>query len=150
MSVSINEVTGGDAADWLQLRAALWPDHDEAEHRAEVASFFAGRLAEPMAVWLARNATGEAVGFVELSIRAHAEGCDRPNPAYVEGIYVVPEHRRSGVGHQLLTAADAWARARGCVEIASDTAPENTASGGLHRAAGYRDIGLVRCWAKRL
>lgn len=150
MSVQIHEVSEADAADWQKLRAALWPEHDGDEHRAEVASFFAGRLAEPMAVWLARSAIGEAIGFIELSIRAHAEGCDRPNPAYVEGIYVVPELRRNGVGRQLLAAADEWARARGCTEIASDTAPENTASGGLHTAAGYRDIGLVRCWAKRL
>jgi aminoglycoside 6'-N-acetyltransferase I len=150
MSLSIRPAGGADTADWLRLRCALWPEQSPEEHRAEVAEFFAGGLAEPQAVWMARSATGEAVGFVELSIRAHAEGCERPNPAYVEGIYVVPEQRRSGVGRQLLAAADAWARSRGCSEIASDTAPDNTPSAGLHAAAGFQDAGLVRCWAKRL
>lgn len=150
MTLTIQAVSEADTADWLTLRRALWPETAGDGHRAEVADFFARRAAEPLAVWLARTATGEAVGLLEMSIRASAEGCEQPNPAYVEGIYVVPHYRRSGVGRQLLATAEAWARARGCREIASDTLPDNTPSAGLHAAAGFQDVGLVRCWAKRL
>jgi aminoglycoside 6'-N-acetyltransferase I len=150
VTLTIQAVSEADTADWLTLRRALWPETAGDGHRAEVADFFARRAAEPLAVWLARTATGEAVGLLEMSIRASAEGCEQPNPAYVEGIYVVPHYRRSGVGRQLLATAEAWARARGCREIASDTLPDNTPSAGLHAAAGFQAVGLVRCWAKRL
>jgi aminoglycoside 6'-N-acetyltransferase I len=143
-------VTPADTADWVRLRSALWPHHDETHHSRDAADFFAGRSAEPAAVFLARNANGVAIGLVELSIRAFAEGCESRGVGYIEGIYVTPDARRQGVGRALLAAAGIWARGRGCAEIASDTAPENEASSALHATAGYRDIGLVRCWARRL
>lgn len=149
MNARVEPVTAARADDWCRLRTALWSGRGDGHHRREIERFFAGELAEPAAVFLAW-VDGAAIGLVELSIRAYAEGCYHPRPAYVEGIYVEPAHRGAGVAQQLLTAADAWARARGCRELASDSAPDNAASGAMHTRAGFRDIGLVRCWAKRL
>lgn len=150
MKVTVEPVTPAASEDWCRLRSAFWSSRSEDEHRGTIAAFFAGHTSEPAAAYLARATDGACVGLLELSIRAYAEGCRQPNPAYVEGIYVDPAWRRSRVAMQLLSTAEEWARSRGCVELASDSDPENQPSGDLHAKAGFRDVGLVRCWAKRL
>src|SRR5437667_76641 len=96
-----------DAAAWLQLRRALWPEGSEAEHREDIDRFFAGDAREPLAVLLAEDGAGCPVGLAELSIRAYAEGCGSNRVAYLEGWFVVPKARRSGVG-QALIVAEPW------------------------------------------
>jgi aminoglycoside 6'-N-acetyltransferase I len=86
----IRPVTDQDTAVWLSLRSSLWPTTSEAEHRAEMAAFFAHTAREPQAVLVAEEAQNHIVGFVELSIRPYAEGCHSQQVAYVEGWYVVP------------------------------------------------------------
>lgn len=150
MSITIEAVAPAASEDWHRLRCQFWPSHDADEHRHTIAEFFTGQLDEPAAVFLARTQEGKCVGLLELSIRAYAEGCADPNPAYIEGIYVDPEFRQSGIASQLMESAESWARQRGCSEMASDTAPDNQPSAGLHAKSGFRDVGLVRCWTKRL
>lgn len=57
------------------MRCALWPEGPAAEHAREIERFFAGESHEPLAVLLAFDAAGAALGFVELSIRNVAESC---------------------------------------------------------------------------
>jgi len=138
------------AAAWLQLRHALWPDRSTAEHREEIDRFFAGEAREPFAVFLAEDETTCPVGFAELSIRAYAEGCRTDRVAYLEGWFVVPNARGQGVGRALIAAAEEWGRAQGCREFASDAEPDNEVSAAAHRALGFADVGLVRCFRKDL
>jgi aminoglycoside 6'-N-acetyltransferase I len=148
-SVTIRPVQPGDAGAWLTMRCALWPEGSEAEHRGEIDRFFARLLREPLAVLLAED-SGRVVGFAELSIRAYAEGCDTDRVAYLEGWFVDAEARRRGIGRALIEAAEAWARGEGCSELASDTQPSNEVSAAAHRALGFSDVGLVRCFRKEL
>jgi aminoglycoside 6'-N-acetyltransferase I len=64
------------------------------------------------AVLLALDEGGRAVGFVELSIRNYAEDCETDRVAYLEGWYVIPEARRTGVGRALIAASEEWAERR--------------------------------------
>ena len=57
--------------------------------------------------------------------------------AYLEGIFVEPEYRRSGFGQELLSAAELWAKAFGCAALASDAAAENLDSRAFHIAMGF-------------
>ncbi len=139
-----------DTAAWLQLRHALWPDRSTAEHREEIDRFFAGEAREPLAVLLAEDETRCPIGFAELSIRAYAEGCRTDRVAYLEGWFVVPNARGQGVGRALIAAAEEWGRAQGCREFASDAEPDNEVSAAAHRALGFADVGLVRCFRKEL
>jgi aminoglycoside 6'-N-acetyltransferase I len=148
--IRVRPVTPADAADWLRLRRGLWPADPEAEQRAEIRRFFARESAEPQEVLIARSESGEAVGMVELSIHAYAEGCVTDRVAYLEGWFVVPEARRSGVGRALVAAAEEWGRAQQCSEFASDTTPDNQVSIASHRALGFEDAGLIRCFRKDL
>lgn len=148
--IAVRPVGPKDAASWLRLRAALWADGTEAEHAEEIERFLAGEASESAAVLLAVDLSGEAIGLAELSVRPCAEGCRSSRITYLEGLFVVPEERRRGVGRALVSAAEEWGRALGCTEFASDTQPDNRVSAAVHRALGFSETGLVLCFRKDL
>jgi aminoglycoside 6'-N-acetyltransferase I len=145
-----------DAAQWMALRAALWPHEDPTSNESEVARFFAEPASRggvlPEAVFVATDAhlPNELVGFAEVSRRAYAEGCESSPVGFLEGWYVVPGQRRRGIGRALVAAAEAWALALGCREFASDTLAENTLSTAAHRALGFEVVEVIRCFRKDL
>jgi len=141
----IRPVKRDDQDSWLRLRDALWPAED---HGDEIDRFFAAEVREPLEVLIAFDE--EAIGFVELSIRPYAEGCETDRVAFVEGWYVEPDARGTGVGAALIRAAEEWARLQGCSEIASDTEADNVSSAAAHRALGFEETAVVRCFRKPL
>ena len=149
LMVRVRPAVTGDAAAWQRMREALWPD-GAGDHPGEIARFFAGRLREPLAVLLAVDDSGAALGFAELSIRSCAEGCATDRVAYLEGWYVAPEARRRGVGRALVAAAEEWARTRGCTEFASDTLIDNDTSALAHHALGFEETARLRCFRRSL
>jgi aminoglycoside 6'-N-acetyltransferase I len=147
-SVIVRAVRAADADEWCRMREALWPD-GAGSHVSEIQQFFADPSGGREAVLVAEQA-GAIVGFVELSRRAYAEGCETSPVAYLEGWFVSPDRRSSGVGRALLRAAEEWGRAQGCAEFASDTEADNASSAAAHRACGFEDASLIRCFRKRL
>jgi aminoglycoside 6'-N-acetyltransferase I len=131
------------------MRERLWPA-EPGEHAREIDRYFAGTLGEPVEVLLAFNERGEALGFIELSIRRYAEDCVTDRVAFIEGWYVEPFARRSGVGRALVRAAETWGRSQGCTELGSDTEFQNEASIAAHFALGFSDAGAIRCFKKNL
>ena len=132
------------------MRQALWPS-EAGEHAREIARYFdRGGTPQLLEVLLAFGEKREAVGFVELSIRPYAEGCTTDRVAFVEGWYVEPSERRRGFGAALIRAAEDWARSQGCVELGSDAEVENVESAAAHRALGFAETGIVRCFRKEL
>ena len=147
----VREARPEDADRWLEMRLALWPECPEAQHRVEMDRVRrGGSQTYPLAVLIVEDGVEGAVGFAELSVRPFAEGCLGERVAYLEGWFVEPDRRRQGLGRGLVAAAEAWARAVGCCEFASDADPENTRSHAAHRALGFADAGLVRCLRKDL
>ncbi len=145
-----------DADQWLALRVALWPEGDEASHTADITRFFAdpergpGAMPEVVLVAVEAGPAPALVGFAEVSRRGYAEGCETSPVGFLEGWYVVPERRREGVGRALEAAAEAWARNVGCSEFASDTLAENAVSAAAHRALGFEEVEIIRCFRKDL
>ena len=148
--ITVRPAQPSDAGAWLRLRCALWPDGSEAEHRGEIDRFFAGDAREPLAVLLGERGAGCPVGLAELSIRPYAQGCDSDRVAYLEGWFVEATARGSGVGRALIAAAEQWGRAQGCHELGSDTQPDNDVGAAAHRALGFVEVGLARCFRKDL
>jgi aminoglycoside 6'-N-acetyltransferase I len=135
----IRRVEPVDLDAWAAMRGALYADADADELRRECAHFFAHAPATE-AVFVAEGSDGRLVGLVELGLRSYAEGCRSSPVPYLEGWYVAPEARRSGVGRALVEAAEAWALALGHFEIASDALIDNRVSHDAHAALGFKEI----------
>lgn len=105
---------------------------------------------EHQAVFVAARPNGRLGGFIEVSIHPHAIGCETRNVGYIEGWYSDPDLRRSGTGRDLIAAAESWARAKGCREMASDSLQDNKVGIAAHQACGYTVTGTLVHFMKRL
>lgn len=121
------------------MRVALWPEGSLQEHTDETRQMPGPDHPELAAVFVAPRAEGGLRGFLEMSIRSYAEGCDGPTP-YVEGWYADPDARGQGVGAALMAAAEHWAAARGHREMASDALLDNVDSHRAHGALGFEEV----------
>lgn len=145
---SIKRLCSGDAAlaTYRDLRIQLWPDCRE-DCDQEIRDIL--RDSTRWAVFLA-VIDETAAGFLELRLRDCAEGATSSPVAYIEGWFVALEYRRQGLGTALVKAAENWASARGCREIASDTQPENRVSIAAHEQLGYKQVERLVCFLKQL
>jgi aminoglycoside 6'-N-acetyltransferase I len=124
----------------LALRAALWPDGSETEHLAGMAD----ALARGHYVRLAVATDGSALGFVEASKRTdYVNGTSSSPVAFLEGLYVVPAARRTGIARALVGSVLTWARCEGCGELASDALLDNDTAHLVHRALGFEETERV-------
>ena len=126
-----------------KLFHCLWPDGSVAEHAKELAALLAGNFPGPLPgiVLLAEELGNQAVGFIEVNLRSHADGCNPSRPAgYIEGWYVAPAYRRRRVGAKLVAAAEDWARNEGCTEMASDAWLDALDSQHAHEALGFEVV----------
>jgi ribosomal protein S18 acetylase RimI-like enzyme len=87
---------------------------------------------------------GRVVGFVDVRV-AHPGGSHRPlRYGYVAEIAVAAPARRRGVGAELLRAAEAWARERGCTYAVLDFNVHNDDARRFYRdRMGYRPAGEI-------
>jgi aminoglycoside 6'-N-acetyltransferase I len=141
--VRIRPLEPADREALVAFRCSLWPDGSSDEHRAELNRILKGEAPGPypLLVLVAAGEEGNALGFAEVGLRSHADGCDPEHPVgYLEGWFVAPQHRGRGVGAALLRAAEQWARAQGCREMASDTWIDNEDSIAAHEALGYEIV----------
>jgi aminoglycoside 6'-N-acetyltransferase I len=147
MNIVIRKARLEDRDDWLRMRRALWDDCPDDEHAREIEEISASESEE---VFLAVRPDGGLCGFLEVAIRSRADGCDRQPVGYVEGWFVDPDARRQGVGRALVEGAEAWARSKGCRQMASDAELWNTISHQAHGALGYHETGRVVTFKKDL
>lgn len=143
MKVQIRKATPADRYQLALLREALWPDTTAAEHACELEPILAGETpgSMPLVNFVAEAGDGRLLGFAEVDLRSHADGCDPARPVgYLEGWYVVQEARHSGIGRRLLSVAEDWARSHGCIEMASDTWIDNEVSQSCHEALGFQIV----------
>jgi len=134
-------------ADWVALRAELWPDEDAAVMAAEAPAI----LADPDKLVLLAREAGEAVGFAEAAVRQdYVNGCETSPVAFLEGIYVREARRRHGVARALVAACEDWARSKGLREFASDALLDNTRSHAMHAALGFEETERVVYFRKDL
>lgn len=147
--LNIRPVRSSDAAEWLRMRVALWPD-DPAKEAAEIAQVLSTtphtKLEEMHEAFVCERPDGTLCGLVEVSIHTSAPGCETERIGYLEAWYVDPDCRNQGVGRALAQRAETWARAEGCVEMASDTTPDYPLSLAAHAALGYE---MVECFFRK-
>lgn len=131
------------------MRAELWPDEDPDLLGHQTLLHFSGNpLAD--AIFICEDNDGGACGFLELRLRAYAEGCTSSPVPFIEGWFVSGGARHKGAGRALVQAAENWALVRNFKEIASDTQLDNSLSLGAHAALGYEEVERLVAFRKSL
>ena len=136
--VKIRLLQNTDATEWRRLREALWPEQTPAENSREMAEIMADLMQMP--VFVAERPEGGLCGLLEVAIRDRAYGCTTTKIGYLEGWFVDSEWRQRGIGGRLVAAAEGWARAQGCTEMASDTNGSYAISPTAHARSGYQEV----------
>lgn len=150
-TLALEVVTAANFEDWCALAAELWPPEDEADYQDLCQTMTDILHANRERGWLVRDGDGEAIAFINLSLRQdYVAGATRRPVAFVEGIYVWAAHRRRGVGRALMAWAATWARQQGCAELASDALIDNELSYQFHTQAGFAEVERVVCFIQRL
>jgi aminoglycoside 6'-N-acetyltransferase I len=132
----VRTLQAGDKAEYVRMRAALWPDEDAAELASEVDGMMAD---QDQVIFVAERPSGGLCGMVEARVRAFANGVDEQPCAFVEGWWVDADVRRTGVGRALIEAVERWARERGFHELGSDALLDNVVSQRAHLALGFEE-----------
>jgi aminoglycoside 6'-N-acetyltransferase I len=154
--IRVRHIQPSDRERWLALRCQLWPDESEDQLAEDTLRFFAeperrgGMLPEAVLVAEQHGDRPAVVGFAELSRRMYAEGCETSPVGFLEGWFVISSLRGQGVGRALVRAGEEWARTVGCKEFASDTTVDNVGSAAAHRALGFEEVEVIRCFRKDL
>jgi aminoglycoside 6'-N-acetyltransferase I len=129
------------------MRLALWDDCPVDAQEREMDEY----LSEPInRVFLAERPDGGLCGFLEAAIHPWAVGCEQRPVGYIEGWYVDADVRQQGVGRALVAAAEAWARSKGCQQMASDAQVANRLSQQAHTALGYEETYRLVFFKKEL
>ena len=145
----VRRAQAGDAAPWAALREALWPDEDPSRHLEDAADIL-GRPERAVA-FLAFDERGAAIGFAEATLRSdYVNGTESSPVGFLEGWYVVPAQRGTGIGRALVTAVERWTQQCGCAELGSDALLDNVDSHRAHAACGFEETERVVYFRKRL
>jgi len=147
--VRIERCRDVDAAGWLELRKALWPETPREIHRAEIRA----QVDDPerFAAFVAYAADGASLGLAEVSLRFdHVNGTTSSPVAFLEGLYVDDRERRRGLARRLVDAVVAWAHLKGCRELASDALEANLMGQRVHRALGFEETERVVYFKRRV
>jgi aminoglycoside 6'-N-acetyltransferase I len=134
---SVRPLKETDLGEWLRLRKLLWDATSESDHKSEMLDIIEHQ--DTQLILVAEVDSGRLVGFLEASIRPFVEDCQTDFVGYLEGWFVEPQFRNSGIGRQLVKAAETWARRRGCTEMASDAELGNDVSLSAHIGLGYKE-----------
>lgn len=153
MQATIRPARATDLPRLAALRHALWPEDDRDAHAREIEDILGGRLDAiyPYFILVAEGEDGDLAGIAEVTLASRADGCDRRRPVgYLEGWYVASPWRGKGIGRRLVEAFEEWARAQGCVEIASDTWIDEPGSQHAHEAVGFEPVDRCVNYRKRI
>ncbi|OJJ20062.1 hypothetical protein BKI52_16445 [marine bacterium AO1-C] len=147
MKLTHEEISTLNVTPITKLALQLWPDSNF------VALFddFSEMIGSPNHLVMLVKLQEKPVGFAHVALRnEYVEGAERFPVAYLEGIYVTPDHQQKGIGEYMLEQAQIWAQAQGCTQLASDVELPNTGSQAFHQKMGFVEANRVVCYIKNL
>ncbi|MGY8641218.1 MAG: GNAT family N-acetyltransferase [Verrucomicrobiales bacterium] len=140
--IEVRLMTEADIDAWELLQTELYGHEENAQdgltHRD--VEDLSGDLKD--AIFLAFE-NGNPIGFVQLSLRDHVDGCLGSPVAYVDGLFVKPKDRGKGAGVELIEQAQQWATDHSCAELATDAEIDDLAAQDFHRAMGFEETNRI-------
>ena len=147
MSYTIRRATPEDKPEWIRMRQGLWPNAPLEYLDFDLDDLLADSDA---GIFVASNADGKPLAFIEASLRDYGEGCETSPVGYIEAWYVDHHLRGQKLGKEMVRVAEEWAREKGCTEMASDTWLENEVSITAHLKMGYEEAERLVHFVKKL
>jgi RimJ/RimL family protein N-acetyltransferase len=147
VSVRIRAAEPGDAAQLVALASAVGAEPEGwllADSRwrsvAEERRYIRALRRHPDGALIVADADGTVVGRLSIVRDPH------PASAHVAdlGLMVAASHRRRGIGHALLLAAEEWARGSAVSKLELHVFPHNEPALALYEDAGYEREGFRR------
>jgi RimJ/RimL family protein N-acetyltransferase len=131
--VDLAREVGAESEGWLITSGEWRSSSDERRYLKAI------RRHHDAAVFVAEE-NGGVVGRLSVARDVH------PASEHVAdlGLMVARDHRRRGVGHALMEAAEAWARGVGVRKLELHVFPYNTPAIALYEKLGYEREGLRR------
>ncbi len=141
--LTIRRATRRDARQIVPLLVAQLRGLGESTPRCEIAAAVEGMLARPSRGFILLATLGDApIGVAYVSFVWTLEYGGRS--AWLEELYVRPEHRGRGVGRRLLAAAIGRARAAGCAAIDLEVDRGHPRASHLYDREGFRRLPRTR------
>ncbi len=133
----VRRLNENDLNEWFRLRKQLWDAARDEDHKREMFDII--EHGDTQLVLVAETNEQKLIGFLEASIRSFVEDCQTDHVGYLEGWFVEPDFRKSGIGRELVRKAEEWAKQKGCAEMASDAEIGNELSLTAHINLGYEE-----------
>lgn len=142
----IRKVLRRDRLVWAHMRMQLWSNYSLKEHLGHLARISTSK--KHMA-YMAILPEGP-IGFAEVSIRPRANGCTKQPAAFLDGIWIEPEHRRKRIGQALIEHASSDLIAHGFDELWSDAGIRDRQLHVTHDHWGFAETERVVYFRKAL
>ena len=138
MDLAFRPAEPGDLPLVLRLMEGFYRDTDTGFHAEAAARALAALVADP---FLGRlfliEIGGTPQGYVVLTLGFSLEFLGRE--AFVDELYVIPEHRGRGLGGAAIRFLESVAVELGVQALHLEVGPDNESALGLYRRAGFAD-----------
>lgn len=143
----IKQATKTDLEILSILAIHLWQDSTASELKED----FKQIINNDNAVVFIKFVDEKPIGFAQCQLRTdYVEGTETSPVGYLEGIFILKEYRHKGYAKELLNACEQWAKAKNCLEFASDCELNNLISYKFHMAVGFTEANRVICFKKHI
>lgn len=134
--------------DFLEMSLDLWKEDYSGEDLMSIYREIHHSEKNKVLLYVVED---KPVAFIYVSIRTdYVEGSESSPTGYIEGIYVKPGFRKSGIAKKLLVEGEKWLRENGCKQIGSDTYIDNKVSYDFHINIGFKESGKLVTFIKDL
>jgi len=134
-SVHYTDYSPSDRQALIAMASKLWKDSSAGELEALLKS---ASETNKTKIIMALSSHNQPAGFAVFTIRTdYVEGAIQSPTGYLEGIYVEPDYRLTGIAKEMIHIGEEWCKNHGCRQIGSDTWLTDKASRAFHKKAGF-------------
>ena len=148
MPVLIRKMSEADSSNWANMRFKVWDSLSIDEHLGDIKKLLEGGIKRTG--YMAIINDKQPAGFAEVCIREYANGCTAQPVPFLEGIWITPKHRHSGIGRAFIEKITADLITQGFCELCSDAHIKNTKSHRAHENWGFDETDRVVYFRKSL